>query len=131
MTNVPPRPSSMVPLQQPQAVAPTRPNPFQMLFHVGRTVRLAGALMADPRITIYRKLLFLGSIVLLILALLAPETIGGAVSTFLPPLLGVEVPADATLDWIAVGLAAFNLLRVFPQEVVTYHYNRLFHPTAK
>jgi sterol desaturase/sphingolipid hydroxylase (fatty acid hydroxylase superfamily) len=131
MANYPPRQQAAMMPMPPQPVAPTRPNPFQMVFHVGRTARLAGALLTDPRVTIYRKLLFVGSIILLILALLAPETIGGAVSSFLPPLLGIEVPVDATLDWVAVGLAAFNLLRVFPQEVVTYHYNRLFHAPAK
>ncbi len=131
MNNYPPHQSAAMIPAQPQPVAPTRPNPFQMLFHVGRTARLAGALMTDPRVTIFRKLLFVGSIVLLLVALIFPETIGGSLSVFLPPLLGVEVPVDATLDWVAVGLAAFNLLRVFPQEVVTYHYNRLFHAPAK
>jgi hypothetical protein len=124
MTNMPQRTSN------PMVPAPTtaaRPNPFQLLFHVGKTTRLAGALLTDRHITIYRKFLFLGSILILLLALLAPETIGEAVSTFLP-LLGVaEIPADAALDWIAVTVAAYNLLRVFPEEVVAFHYNRLFH----
>ncbi len=125
MTHMPQNTSSPM---VPASTAVTRPNPFQLLFHLGKTTRLAGALLADRHITIVRKVLFLGSIFILILALLAPETIGEAVSTFLP-LLGVaEIPADAALDWIAVTVAAYNLLRVFPEEVVAYHYKRLFHP---
>ena len=114
------------------AVVPTtpqsRPNPFQLLFHVGKTVRLAGALLADSRITIYRKLLFLGSLIILALALVAPDTIGVLLSEFILPFVGpvIDIPADVALDWVAIAVAAYNLLRVFPEEIVTIHYNRLF-----
>ena len=121
-----PRTSStaMVPAAQPQ----TRPNPFQLLFHVGKTARLAGALLVDRRVTIYRKLLFIGSLLILGLALLAPDTIGLLLSDFVLPLVGpiIDIPADVALDWVAIAVAAYNLLRVFPEEIVTEHYNRLF-----
>ena len=123
----PPRTSStaMVPATTPQS----RPNPFQLLFHVGKTIRLAGALLVDGRITIYRKLLFLGSLVILALALIAPDTIGVLLSEFILPFVGpaIDIPADIALDWVAIAVAAYNLLRVFPEEIVTQHYNRLFH----
>jgi len=126
MSNAPSRPpTSMVPAPQPQTRP--NPNPFQLLFHVGKTTRLAGALLADPRVTIYRKILFVGSLMILVLALLAPETIGELVSAILPLVPFAEIPADAALDWVAVAVAAYNLLRVFPDEVVAEHYQRLFH----
>jgi hypothetical protein len=126
MSNVPSRPpTSMIPAPQPQTQA--NPNPFQLLFHVGKTTRLAGALLADPRVSIFRKILFVGSLIILILALLAPETIGELVSSLLPLIPFAELPADAALDWVAIAVAAYNLLRVFPDEVVVEHYNRLFH----
>jgi hypothetical protein len=106
---------------------PARPNPFQLLFHIGKTVRLSGALLADGHISIFRKILFVGSLFVLVLALLAPETVGAAVTSILP-LLGIaELPADAALDWVVVAVAAYNLLRVFPDEVVADHYARIFH----
>jgi hypothetical protein len=105
---------------------PTRPNPVQLLFHVGKTSRLAGSILADPRVTVYRKVLFIGSIFLLLVALIAPETIGDAASSFIFPILGIELPSEAALDWIAVVIAAFNMLKVFPEQVVADHYQRLF-----
>jgi hypothetical protein len=118
----------MVPAPPPQAQVQARPNPFQLLFHVGKTARLAGALLADPRITIFRKLLFIGSLLVLALALIAPDTIGALVSEFIIPVVGpvIDIPADAALDWVAIAVAAYNLLRVFPEEVVSMHYQRIF-----
>ena len=37
-----------------------------------------------------------------------------------------ELPADAALDWVLVVVAGFNLLRLFPKEIVGEHYDRLF-----
>jgi hypothetical protein len=129
MSNSTPKPSTaMVPSR---TQMPTRPNPVQLLFHVGKTSRLAGSILADPRVTIFRKILFIGSILLLLLALLAPETLGDVFSTTLFPILGIELPSEAALDWIAVVIAAFNMLKVFPEEVVADHYRRLFVKAPK
>jgi hypothetical protein len=38
----------------------------------------------------------------------------------------VGIPAEATLDWAVLGVAAFNLLKLFPRDVVGEHYDRLF-----
>ncbi len=116
---------------QPPAKTPppsqARPNPFAMFFHIGKTARLAGAILRDPRVSIFRKLFFLVSIAVLLLALAAPETIGAVVSNVIP-LVGpaIDIPADVTLDWVAVAVAAFNLMRIFPDEIVSEHYDRLF-----
>ena len=106
-----------------------RPNPLQLLFHVGKTSRLAGALLKDGRITIFRKIFFVASLLGLIVLLIAGDTAAGLVESILPvvgPVLGL--PADATIDWIALPIVSYNLLRVFPPELVSEHYNLLFKP---
>jgi hypothetical protein len=122
------------PGDQPQVPAPqttplTRPNPLTMIVHIGKTFRLAGAILRDPRVSIFRKLLFVLSIAVLLVALIAPDTIGGLLSEFVIPIVGpafLGLPADISFDWIAVAVAAYNLMRVFPAEIVAEHYDRLF-----
>ncbi len=100
---------------------------MQLLFHVGRTTRLAGSLLADRRISIFRKLFFLAAILGLILALLLPESLGEIVANIIPfvgPVLGL--PGDVALDWVAATVIGYNLLRIFPASVVGEHYDRLF-----
>ena len=36
------------------------------------------------------------------------------------------IPAEASLDWVAAAVAAFNLLKLFPAEIVGEHYDALF-----
>jgi hypothetical protein len=104
-----------------------RPNPVQMLFHVGKTSRLAGALLRDRRISIFRKIFFIASLALLVLLLILGDAATELVSNILPfvgPVL--DIPADATLDWVTLAIVSYNLLRVFPPELVSEHYARLF-----
>ncbi len=104
-----------------------RPNPLQLLLHVGKTTRLAEALLNDPRVSILRKLMFISAICLMIITLLAGDAASELVSNILPligPVLGI--PADASLDWVAVAVAAYNLLRIFPPQIVGEHYDQLF-----
>src|SRR5271165_4391531 len=96
MSNPPPSQTPIVPAPY------VRPSPMQLLFHVGRTTRLAGSLLADRRISIFRKLFFLAAILGLILALLLPESLGEIVANIIPfvgPVLGL--PGDVALDWVA------------------------------
>ena len=109
------------------------PNPITMIFHAFKTVSLAVALLVDPRVHPARKLVFVGVLSTLIAAALGIEGIGEAVTQLLNvvPGLGLfvgvgEVPVDATIDWVLVAVAAFNLLRLFPAEIVGEHYDRLF-----
>ncbi|HKD74071.1 MAG TPA: hypothetical protein VKB76_01195 [Ktedonobacterales bacterium] len=109
-----------------------RPNPFQLLIHVGKTARLAGALMGDRRISIFRKIFFLGTILAMIVVLLAGDAASELVSNVLP-LIGpaLDIPADATLDWVVLAVASYNLLKVFPPQIVSEHYDRLFRTTPR
>jgi hypothetical protein len=109
------------------------PNPFAMLFHALKTVALAGALLADHRIHPARKVVFVTVLAALIAAALGVEGVGEVVTQLLNvvPGLGLflgigEVPVDAVVDWVLVAVAAFNLLRLFPAEIVGEHYDRLF-----
>src|SRR5579884_872128 len=104
-----------------------RPNPFQLLIHVGKTARLAGALMGDRRISIFRKLFFIATILVMIVVLLAGDTASELVSNVMR-LVGpvLDIPADATLDWVLLATASYNLLKVFPPQIVSEHYDRLF-----
>jgi hypothetical protein len=111
----------------------TIPNPVQMLLHVFKTVALAGSLLADPRIHPGRKAAFVVILGLLIAAAFGVEGVGEVLTqvlNFIPGLgvaLGVgELPVDAAVDWVLVAVVAFNLLKLFPADIVGEHYDRLF-----
>jgi hypothetical protein len=110
-------------------VRDSRPGAGEMLFHPARSFRFVTSLLTDRRVSPARKLLFLAPILVLILALLAPETILGAIVGTLLPVAGeiLSLPIDVSLDWITLAIVAFALLRVFPSHVVGEHHQRLFH----
>lgn len=101
-----------------------------LLFHMGKTAALVNAIMKDARVHWMPKLFFFGALGALVLALLFPESVLD-ISGIFAPVVGwafdaVGIPAEATLDWAVLGVAAFNLLKLFPREVVGEHYDRLF-----
>jgi hypothetical protein len=106
------------------------PNPIAMLFHLVRTFLLTGSLLNDPRIHPARKIVFLTVLGTLVAAALGVEVAGEAVTNLVPILgqfLGLgEIPVDAAIDWVVIAVAAYNLLKVFPAEIVGEHYDRLF-----
>ncbi|HEY7983826.1 MAG TPA: hypothetical protein VID73_06640 [Ktedonobacterales bacterium] len=115
------------------AAAATAPNPIAMLFHVFKSMSLAVSLLVDPRVHPARKAVFIMVLGALIAAAVGVEGIGEAVTQLLNvvPGLGVfvgagEIPVDVTVDWVLVAAALFNLMRLFPREIVGEHYDRLF-----
>jgi len=118
------------------SVAPTplpdgaRPQSMEMVRHPIKTVRFVDALRRDPRISPMRKLLYIAPLLILLIALLLPEGVVAAGVALLVPLVGplVNVPADAVLDWVAFGVAAYALLGVLPSRIVAEHHAWLFHP---
>lgn len=106
-----------------------RPHPWEMVQHPVKTVRFMTALRHDPRVSGVRKLLYIGPLLILVIALLLPEGIVAAGVALLVPLVGplVNLPADAALDWVAVGLAAYTLLGVLPSRIVAEQHARFFH----
>jgi hypothetical protein len=110
----------------------SHPNQWALMLHIGKTFALVRSVLADPRVHWLPKGVFLGTIGTLLLALLGGDTVAGAVEAFIPivgPLVGW--PADAGLDWVAFAVAAFNLLRLFPADVVGEHYDRLFRANRR
>jgi hypothetical protein len=105
-----------------------RPKRLDIFFHIGKTFRLIGSLITDPRIPLWRKALFFGSIVGLLLILLFPDVLGEFVLSAVLPLVGtvLGIPLDAGFDWIAFALAVVTLLRFFPADLVTEHYRQVF-----
>jgi hypothetical protein len=100
---------------------------FRMLLHVRKTVSLVQAVLADRRVPVLRKALFLWALVMLAMALLVPDA-GSALASMLVPVLGplVDLPADAAIDWsVAIALAPW-LLRLLPEEIVAEHQAAIF-----
>ncbi len=104
-------------------------NQLSLLLHIRKTVALAGALLSDRRIHWLPKVMFVSTIGFLLMALLGSDLVGDFLSNFIVPFLGpvvLGIPADATFDWVALAVAAFNLLKLFPSDIVGEHYDRLF-----
>jgi hypothetical protein len=110
--------------------AQSAPRFLSLLLHVPKTIGLTTAVLQDARVHWFPKLVFLGSLGTLLLALLFPETAAEIIGLGIPgvgwtlDILGL--PVDASIDWIALSVAAFNLLRLFPADIVGEHYDRLF-----
>ncbi len=101
-----------------------------LLFHMGKTTSLVSAIMKDARVHWLPKLFFFGLLGALLLALLFPESAAELLGLGIPgvgwALDALGLPVDATIDWAVLGVAAFNLLKLFPKEVVGEHYDHLF-----
>ena len=117
---------------QPEQRTTTRllahPKRRDIFLHGGKTLKFIGALVADPRIPLWRKALFFGSIAALLLVLLFPDAINETLLSTALPLVGtvLGVPIDAGFDWVAFALVAVSLLRFFPAPLVAEHYERIF-----
>ena len=105
-----------------------RMSAVSSIIHLPRTFKVAGNVMKDARVNIMPKIMFVGGIAALLAALLTPEAFAEVVN-FIPgmgQLLGaLEIPVDGAVDWIALGLAALNLMKLFPQDVVNEHYDNV------
>ena len=106
-----------------------RPKRLDIFFHLGKTLKLIGALLTDRRIALWRKALFFGSTGGLLVILLFPDAINEVVLSTILPLAGtvLGIPLDAGFDWVAFSMVVVTLLRFFPAELVAEHYHRLFN----
>lgn len=106
-----------------------RPKRLDIFFHLGKTFRLIGSLLTDPRIPLWRKALFFASIGGLLVILFFPDVLGEFVMSTALPLAGtvLGIPVDAGFDWIAFAMAIVTLLRFFPAELVAEHYRQVFN----
>ncbi len=106
----------------------SRPRRFALLLHAIKTFKLIGALLKDRRVPFARKTLFFGSLLFILALLFIPDAFGEAFLSVVLPLVGtiLGIPLDAGFDWIALAFALVSLLRVFPPELVSEHYSRIF-----
>ena len=111
-------------------VKSTNPHPWEMIIHPMKTLRFISVLGRDRRISLVRKLLYVVPIVLLLAALLLPESIIAAAVALALPVIGpiVNLPADGAVDWALIGLAAYALLGILPLPIVREYHARIFHP---
>ncbi len=105
-----------------------RPKRLDIFLHASKTLKLIGGLLRDPRIPLWRKALFFGSVAGLLVILLFPDALNEFVLSTVLPLAGtvLGVPIDAGFDWLAFALAIVSLLRFFPPELVAEHYRYVF-----
>jgi hypothetical protein len=105
-----------------------RLNAVQKIVHLPRTLKVAGNVLKDARVGLGSKLMFVSGVAALLMALLAPETFLDVIvaipgATAVLDLIGI--PIEAAGDWIVLALAAFNLMKLFPQDVVDEHYENV------
>jgi hypothetical protein len=111
----------------------SRPKRLDIFLHASKTLKLIGALVTDPRIPLWRKALFFGSIAGLLVILLFPDALNEFVLSTVVPLAGtvLGIPIDAGFDWLAFALAIVSLLRFFPADLVAEHYRQVFRKNTR
>ncbi len=115
-------------IQQQVVQAKIQPKRYELFFHIIKTFKLLGALIADRRVSALRKLAFLGSIAFLLALLFFPDLINEAFLSTVLPVVGtvIGVPIDAGVDWTAFALLMVNFMRFFPEDIVSEHYQQIF-----
>jgi hypothetical protein len=105
-----------------------RPSRFVLFFHAIKTLKLIGTLLKDRRVPLIQKILFFGSILFILALLLFPDAFGELFLTAILSIVGtiLGIPLDAGFDWFVFALVVVSLLRVFPAELVSEHYRRIF-----
>ena len=103
---------------------------LSLFFHLRKTVALAEAVLKDSRVHWVPKVAFVTGVGTLLLALIFPELIIDLIGLEIPGIGwafdALGLPTEFAVDWIFVSVAAFNLLKLFPAEIVGEHYDRLF-----
>ena len=115
--------------KQPSQPLPKQPRRRDMVFHLLKTFRLVEAVLWDKRVSLIRKGAYLGGIAILLVLLLFPEVLADSATLLTPlfSLVGVELPVEGSIDWLALALGSFSLLSLFPKEILGEHYERIFH----
>lgn len=105
----------------------SKPGFGHWMLHIRKTLRLMGALLRDPRVGWFRKLLFVGAIILFGVVLLIPDSI---IATVALPLVGLIFGLPAGLvDIAALATLAYGLLNFFPKAIVREQTARLYGPS--
>ncbi len=109
-------------------VRQVQPRRRDIFLHAGKSFKLIHGLMTDRRVSLWRKLLFVGSLGGLLVLLFFPDLFGEFFLSTVLPIVGTVagVPIDAGFDWMAFALVAVNLFRFFPAELVAEYYRNIF-----
>ena len=111
------------------APAGKSPNALAIVFNLPKTFSLVKSVFEDARVHWMPKIVFTLSLATLLVALFIPELFAdlvAAIPGFTLPLDFIGIPVEGGLDWVVAAVAAFNLLRLFPSQVVDEHYDRIF-----
>ncbi len=124
------RPHTPYPPQQQwqQQPAKSRPGRLEAFWHTGKTFKFVGTLLADPRISISRKALFIIGIGALLSLLFVPDAVAEFILSIAIPLVGpvVGVPLNIGADWMAIMLLSPMLFHIFPAHIRAEHYQWIF-----
>ena len=104
----------------------SQPKRTDLIFHLFKTSKLVAAVLDDRRVGIARKAAYLGTVGLLLALLLFPEALAEVATLVTVVFPFLEIPVDASIDWVSFAVATFSLLKLFPKEIVGEHYDRLF-----
>lgn len=102
----------------------SRIGALEAVLHLPRTFKVASATLQDQRVGLLPKVMFIGSIALLIIVLLAPELglDGVLAATGVGAIFdAIGLPIEGGFDWLAIAVAAVNLMKLFPTEIVNEH----------
>jgi hypothetical protein len=105
-----------------------QPRRRDIFLHAGKAFRLVGGLMTDRRISLWRKVAFVGALGGLLVLLFFPDLFGEFFLSTVLPVVGTlaGVPIDAGFDWMAFALVSVNLFRFFPAQVVAEYYRQIY-----
>src|SRR2546429_9035424 len=92
-----------------------RPRRLDIFFHLGKTLKLIGALLTDRRIALWRKALFFGSIGGLLGVLLFSDGLNEGVLKIVLPLGGTGngLPLDVGFVLVAFSFGVVDLFWFF------------------
>ena len=105
-----------------------QPRRRDLVLHFFKSFKMIEAVLWDRRVSLVRKAAYLGGMGILLVLLLFPELLADSATLLTPlfSLVGVEIPVEGTIDWMALAFASFSLLSLFPKEVLGEHYERIF-----
>ena len=111
-----------------QQHAKSQPDRSEAFWHPGKTFKFVGTLLADPRISIFQKALFIIGIGAILSLLFVPDTVAEIILSIAAPIIGtiVGVPLDIGAEWTAIILLLPVLFHIFPDHIKAEHYQHIF-----
>lgn len=111
-----------------KATESLQPKYWNLLIHIGKTVRLIWACITDPNINDFRKLLFILSAIASGICIFFMDVLPDWLAGIIIPLIGfvAGIPIDLVADWLLIPLVIIGLIKLFPKDRVAFHYAEIF-----